>query len=277
MSAASSNFSLLLIHLAQRFPAMFLRSLEQFLTLLGRWRKEPVIPAVLLIMAGSLWIFAEVSDEVSDRETHHIDQAILLSMREPGDPSNPIGSVKMQEMGRDLTALGGFTILTGLTVSSICLTLFLGKPRLATIIAIGITSGMFLTSLLKRSYDRPRPDLVPHGVVVTNASFPSGHAMMAAIVYLTLGVLLARTQPKLSVRIYLISLSVIITLLVGISRVYLGVHWPTDVLAGWTLGAAWALLFWLISVKWSGDTPVATPSLTESRPDSDPNNPAAPR
>jgi undecaprenyl-diphosphatase len=223
--------------------------LHSFFTLLGRWRKEPLIPAVLLIIAGSLWIFAEISEDVSEREAHHFDSSILLAMREPNDHADPIGSEKIEEMGRDLTALGGFTILTGLTIFSIGITLFLGKPRIAALIAVAITGGMFLTSFLKSSFDRPRPDLVPHGVIVTNASFPSGHAMMSAIVYLTLGVLLARTQPKRAVRIYLIALSVFITVLVGVSRVYLGVHWPTDVLAGWTLGAAWALLFWLVAIK----------------------------
>lgn len=228
---------------------MFRRLLAPSFSLLGRWRKEPLIPAVLFLIAGGLWLFSGISDEVNDRETHEFDRAILLAMREPGDHSNPIGSEKIEEMGRDLTALGGFTLLTGLTLSSIGIALFLGKPRIAGIIAVAITGGMLLTNLLKRGFDRPRPDLVPHGVMVTNASFPSGHAMMAAIVYLTLGVLLARTQPSLALRIYLIALSVIITLLVGISRIYLGVHWPTDVLAGWTLGAAWALLFWLIAIR----------------------------
>jgi len=228
---------------------MVRRALSKFSDLFARWKKEPLIPAALLIIAGGLWLFSEISEEVAENETHSFDSAILLAMREPGDPDNPIGSEKIEEMGRDLTALGGFTVLTGLTLASIGIALFLRKPKIAVIIAIAITGGMVLSTFLKQGYDRPRPDLVPHGVIVTSASFPSGHAMMSAIVYLTLGVLLARTQPSLPLRIYLISLSVVITLLVGISRVYLGVHWPTDVLAGWTLGAAWALMFWLIAVK----------------------------
>ncbi len=220
-----------------------------FFKLMGRWRQEPLIPVLLLVMAGSLWAFVEISDEVWEREAHHFDQAILLWMREPHNPADPIGSAKIEEMGRDLTALGGFTILTGLTLASIGIALLLKKPRIAAIIAVAITSGMVITSLLKRGFDRPRPELVPHGVLVTNASFPSGHAMMAAVVYLTLGMLLARTQAQLAMRVYLIALSVAATILVGISRVYLGVHWPTDVLAGWTLGAAWALLFWLVAIR----------------------------
>ena len=238
---------------------MLFRSLALFLELLRRWRKEPLIPAVLLIIAGSVGACAELSDEIGENYEDGFDLRILLAMREPGDPSNPIGSEKVEEMGRDLTALGGFTVLTGLTLASIGVALFLKKPRIAGIIAIAISGGMFLTSFAKRGFDRPRPDLVPHGVVVTNASFPSGHAMMSAIVYLTLGVLLARTQASRPLRIYLIALSVLATILVGISRIYLGVHWPTDVLAGWTLGAAWALLFWLIALRFGQRNPDQPP------------------
>lgn len=217
--------------------------------LLARWREEPLIPTVLLVIAGSLWMFSEISEEIGPGEAHRFDRAVLLSMREPGDPSDPIGSSKIEEMGRDLTALGGFTILTGLTVCSVGVALLMKRPRLAGIIAVAVTGGMILTTFVKRGFDRPRPDLVPHGVVVTNASFPSGHAMMAAVVYLTLGLLLARIEQLRPLRIYLVVLSVAITMLVGISRVYLGVHWPTDVLAGWTLGSAWALVFWLIAIR----------------------------
>ena len=228
---------------------MLRQSLSHFLKPLGRWRKEPLIPAALFVIAGSLFVFAEIAEDVFEKEAHQFDRDILIAMREPGDHSDPIGSERIEEMGRDLTALGGFTILTGLTLASIGITFFLRKPRIAILIAVSITSGMLLTNLIKRGFDRPRPDLVPHGVAVTNASFPSGHAMMSAIVYLTLGVLLARTQPSRPLRIYLMTLSILITLLVGISRVYLGVHWPTDVLGGWALGAAWALLFWLIAIR----------------------------
>lgn len=217
--------------------------------LILRWRKEPLIPAALLVIAGGLWLFAEITDEITDGQTHELDRSILLAMREPGNPADPIGSSKIEEMGRDLTALGGFTILTGLTICSVAIAVAMKKPRIAAIITVAITGGMFLMTFMKRGFDRARPDLVPHGVEVTNASFPSGHATMAAVVYLTLGLLLARTQAMRPVRILLIALSVIITILVGVSRVYLGVHWPTDVLAGWTLGAAWALLFWLIALK----------------------------
>ena len=218
------------------------------LTQIKRWHKEPLIPGALLLLAAGSLAFIDLAESVWEEEQHSYDQKILLAMREPGDPADPIGPKWLEEMGRDVTALGGFALLTGLTVASVGLMLLLGRARLALLTAVAITSGMMLSSGLKNLFDRPRPDLVPHGVWVSSASFPSGHAMMSALVYLTLGVLLARTQSSVRVRLYIITLSVVITLGVGISRVYLGVHWPTDVLAGWIVGGLWALTFGLLAL-----------------------------
>ncbi|MBR9904520.1 MAG: phosphatase PAP2 family protein, partial [Gammaproteobacteria bacterium] len=105
------------------------------------------------------------------------------------------------------------------------------------------------STVMKLGFDRPRPDLVPHEAMVYTASFPSGHSMMSAVTYLTLAALLIRVQPALRLKAYLLILAILLTLLVGISRVYLGVHWPTDVLAGWTAGASWAALCWIV-MRW---------------------------
>lgn len=228
---------------------MIRHSTSLFLSLLVRLRKEPVVPVLLLLIAGSLWGFIELADEVEDQETHHFDERILLLMRVAGDPSDPIGPRWLEEMMRDLTALGGVAVLGLLTAAVTGFLLFLGKHRLALIAPVAVGGGMLLTYFLKAGYDRPRPDLVPHGAFVSNASFPSGHAMMAAVVYLTLGVLLARSLPRQALRVYVIGVSAGIAILVGITRVYLGVHWPTDVLAGWTLGSAWALCCWLLVIR----------------------------
>ncbi|MBK1816990.1 phosphatase PAP2 family protein [Luteolibacter yonseiensis] len=182
-------------------------------------------------------------------EQQDFDRTLLLALREPGDLSDPIGSDGWEEMARDITALGGVTVLTGMTVSVIGLTLILRKPRLGSFIAVAVTSGVLISNLLKSCFDRPRPDLVPHDMLVTSASFPSGHAMMSAVVYLTLGTIVASMQRKLAVRLYLIGLAISISVLVGASRVYLGVHWPTDILAGWSLGGAWAMSCRLIATK----------------------------
>lgn len=214
-----------------------------------KWFREPLIPILLLIVMGGIWAFLEVAGEVREQETRHFDEGILLAMREPGNTSDPIGPPRVEEMARDLTGLGGFTLLTGVTLVAAGVAFFAGKPRLALLGMTSIIAGTMVMSLLKKGYDRPRPDLVEHGTLVHNASFPSGHSMMSAMVYLTLGILLARTQPKKRVRVFIASISIIITVLVGVSRVYLGVHWPTDVLAGWMLGGVWAIGFWLLVMK----------------------------
>ena len=113
---------------------------------------------------------------------------------------------------------------------------------------IAIASGIALSFALKAGFDRPRPDLVPHGSVVYTTSFPSGHSMLAATVYPTLGALLARLQPEKRLKAYVL-LAILVTIAVGVSRVYLGVHWPTDVLAGWAAGATWATISWA-AVLW---------------------------
>jgi len=223
----------------------------------GGWWRKPLIPVLVLVVLGSLWVFIEIAEEVREAETRRYDEAILLAMREPGDTSDPIGSPRVEEMARDLTALGGFTILTGVTLVSLGVAIFAGRSRLAALAVVSVLAGTVMTGVLKQGFDRPRPALVEHGTLVHNASFPSGHSMMAAMVYLTLGILLARTQTKKRVRAFIVAISVIITVLVGLSRVYLGVHWPTDVLAGWTLGGAWAVAFWLVAMKVDPQLPAA--------------------
>ena len=222
---------------------------SQITALNARCCRRPGMPVTVLAILTSLGVFGEISEDVSERDDKGFDRTILLAMRNVHDISKPWGSEATLEVGRDLSALGGITVLTALTLASIGAALFLRKPRLAALIGISISGGMMLTVMMKRGFDRPRPDLVPHSVFVTSAGFPSGHAMMSAIVYLTIGVLLARTQPQRAFRFYLIFLSFCLTFLIGLSRIYLGVHWPTDVFAGWAFGVAWALIFGLIAVK----------------------------
>lgn len=225
---------------------LFVRS---FGNLYRSWRKEPLIPGLLLIIAGSLWGFVAIADEVREGGTPRMDESILLAMRSPADKAHPVGPSWLPEAARDITALGGMTILSALTVVSIGAALIVGKPRLAIISLAAVVGGSLTMKLLKGFFDRARPDVIPHAMDVSTASFPSGHSMMSTVVYLVLGVLLARTQSRRALRLYILALSVLIVLLVGMSRVYLGVHWPSDVLGGWTLGAAWALVFWIVAMK----------------------------
>ncbi len=212
---------------------------------------EPQVLAVVLLVAGCVWAFVGLADEVAEGETHGFDTAVLMALRNPADPADPLGPGWLEELGRDVTALGGVGILGFLTLAVAGFLWLQGNRRSMWLMLAAVGSGQVLSSLAKHGFDRPRPDLVPHGMQVYTASFPSGHSMMAAITYLTLATLVARVLPTRALKAYVLVLAVLVTLAVGVSRVYLGVHWPTDVLAGWTAGAAWALAWWLVA-RWLG-------------------------
>jgi undecaprenyl-diphosphatase len=211
---------------------------HEFSTLLG----------ILLIAAG-LWAFTEIADEVLERDSESLDRAILMSMRTAGDLSDPVGPRWIEEMGRDFTALGGIGVLSFITIAVSGYLILQRNARAALFLVCAVSGGFAASLVLKEWFARPRPDLVPHGSYVYTASFPSGHAMMAAATYLTLGAILARLHAKFRLKAYFLLLAVILSICVGVSRVYLGVHWPTDVLAGWTLGASWAMLCWLVALR----------------------------
>jgi undecaprenyl-diphosphatase len=175
-------------------------------------------------------------------ETRAFDRAILLAFRNSTDLSDPIGPRWLEIIFRDITSLGGATVLTLMTIAVSGFLLIDAKRGAAILVLGSVIGGVLLSSILKLGIDRPRPDLVAHLVEVHTASFPSGHAMLSAVVYLTLGGLLSRVESPRRIKIYVLSVAVILTVLIGVSRVYLGVHWPTDVLAGWCAGATWAVL-----------------------------------
>jgi len=201
----------------------------------------------LLLAAAAVWGFAEIADEVLEGDTASVDQTLLLALRAADDPSDPLGAHWVEEMGRDITGLGGVGILTFLTLSSALFLFLQGKRLTAAYLLFAVGTGILVSFLLKGAFDRPRPDLVPHGSYVYTSSFPSGHSMMSTVTFLTIGAIMASAQQSLGLKAYLLGVAAILSLMVGLSRVYLGVHWPTDVLAGWTAGAAWALLCWLLA------------------------------
>jgi undecaprenyl-diphosphatase len=214
----------------------------------SKTRYAELVPLVLLVLvAGGIWIFAQLADEVREGETRRFDERVLLSLRNPADRSDPLGPAWVEETERDFTALGGVAVMGLLTLGVSGFLLLDGKKGAAVLVLVAVGGGLLLSSLLKHAVERPRPELVPHGSYVYTSSFPSGHSTMSAATYLTLGALLARVQRRRRVKAFLLGFAILITLLVGISRVYLGVHWPTDVLAGWTLGGIWALICWLLA------------------------------
>jgi len=206
-------------------------------------REWPILLA-LVVPAAAVWVLLELADEVREGSTSALDEALLLLFRNPVDHADPLGPPWLQEMMRDFTALGGVGVLSLIALGACGYLILVRKRRVALAVLLAVAGGVLLSQLIKAGIDRPRPDLVPHGSYVSTASFPSGHSMMAATVYLTLAAMLARVQPRWRSRSYLIGCAVFIVLLVGISRVYLGVHWPTDVLAGWSVGGGWAIGCW---------------------------------
>jgi undecaprenyl-diphosphatase len=201
----------------------------------------------LIILGLGLFAFIGIADEVLEGDTLRFDRWLLLAMRVSGDPGDPLGPAWVEEMFRDFTALGGTGVLGLLTVASVGYLWQMGLRRVAVFLVMAIVSGLLLSLALKTGFHRPRPDLVSHGARIYTSSFPSGHSMLSAVVYLTGGALLAVVHTARRVRVYLIGCSILATLLVGVSRVYLGVHWPSDVLAGWAAGAAWAAACWLMA------------------------------
>jgi undecaprenyl-diphosphatase len=211
--------------------------------------REASVLVALLLAAGAVWLFVEVADEVLEGETRGTDERLMLMLRTAEDPSDPLGPSWVEELARDVTAMGSAGILALITAAAAGFLTLQRKRPLALYLAAAVAGGTVLSSLLKWGFARPRPDLVAHGQAVYTSSFPSGHSMVSAIAYLTLGALLASSQTSRAMHAYLIGLAVFLTVIVGVSRVYLGVHWPTDVLAGWTAGAAWALVCFVVAKR----------------------------
>jgi undecaprenyl-diphosphatase len=221
--------------------------------LAGLWRQIRSYPleldvlVAIFALAAASFTFFKLLSEMREGETLTADQAILLALREPNDPSNPIGPEWLESIFRDLTSLGSPVVLGLITIAAICYLWIDGKRAVGLFVAIAIAGGAILSLLLKLGFARPRPELVSHLVNVNSFSFPSAHATMATITYLTLGVLLASVQCRRRMKIYLISIALILAVIVGFTRIFLGVHWPTDVIAGWCIGTAWALGCWLLA------------------------------
>ena len=228
-----------------------------------RWPRRRLEKHELIWLGGGLTItvllyaFVALTGEVIEGDTRALDTAVLLALREADDPATPVGPQWLELAMLDLTALGGPTVIWLVVLSVVGFLCLQARYRTAIVVAVAAGSGELMNHLLKALFERPRPSVVPHLRDVTTASFPSGHAMESAIVYLTLGVMLMRVAERRITKLYCLGVAVLVTFLVGASRVYLGVHYPSDVLGGWILGFLWASVCWFTERRFETTTGVA--------------------
>lgn len=205
-----------------------------------------VLLGILLVVAGS-WAFVELAGEVYEGDTAAFDEWVIDALRNPADPDLPRGPRWLVQVGVDITALGGTTVLTLMTCGVLGYLALQRKHGAVWLVAVAVLGGAIITGAMKFGFDRRRPSFNDELQWVATSSFPSGHSMLSAVVYLTLGTLLASMEPRRSIKLYFLGIALLLTLLVGLSRVYLGVHYPTDVMAGWTAGLVWAMLCWVVA------------------------------
>ena len=198
-------------------------------------------PILGLCALGALGFAIYIVDELIEGDAFKWDAAILLACRVPGHLDQTIGPRWMQTSAGDISALGGPTLIWLLGGAGLGFMFYIGKKAEAAWLLVSVVGASLINTAMKLMLHRPRPEVVPHLTYVSNDSFPSGHAMISAAVYLTLGIMLAETQKRAIARSYIVAFSGLLVILIGCSRVYLGVHWPSDVMAGWAFGGVWAL------------------------------------
>lgn len=220
-----------------------------------RGGRELAFLAAVALLAALSFAFVELAGAVLKGDFRAFDRAAILALRVPGEPSDPLGPWWFEVAVRDITSLGSTTVVISMAVMVAGYLAFTRRPGTALLIAATIGGGLVLGWSLKQMYERPRPDLVPHGIEVHTVSFPSGHATLSAATYLMLGLVLARREPNRRRKTYILGAAATLVAAVGLSRVYLGVHWPTDVVAGWAVGAGWALLCCWTAFRLTGRGP----------------------
>jgi undecaprenyl-diphosphatase len=208
-------------------------------------RTEIAALSALLIIALGVMTFVEVADDMTEADGQGFDQAVLHWLQPVA--GQPRGPWWLHEAAADLTSLGGISVLTLFAVIALAFLLIQRKRLSALLLVVGLVGGVALSEGLKALFERERPPIAYQAVETLNASFPSGHALLSTVFYLTLGVMLTRAFPKKRLKAFVLGAAILIALLIGLTRVYLGAHWASDVIAGWCAGAAWAMALWLVA------------------------------
>jgi undecaprenyl-diphosphatase len=205
-----------------------------------------VIIAVIALVAGTVG-FLILAGYVTGGSTEYIDTKILRSLRNPNNLQLSIGPRWVIDTMNDITVLGSATIVLLITLIVIGYFILQKNYSAVYLILAAVIGGALIDLELKEFFGRVRPTIIPNLMQPFTFSFPSGHSMMSAVIYLSLASLMARFQKRQRDKIYILSVAILLSLIIGVSRVYLGAHYPTDVLGGWLLGTAWAAFCWLIA------------------------------
>jgi undecaprenyl-diphosphatase len=224
------------------------------LALLERYRTlfPPLLAGLGVILLA--WAFVQISSEMVEGDTRVFDMLLLRAAQ-----SLRAGYPWVAEVMRDLSGLGSTAVLALFTAATVGYLALVSARALALLVATAVITGSVGVSLFKVGFGRGRPAADFAELIAPGLSFPSGHAGVSAIVFLTLGALLAVTRGRAAERMYILAMASLMTLLVGLSRIVLGVHWATDVLAGWAFGAAWALVWLMLARKLARRNAVVEP------------------
>lgn len=201
---------------------------------------EVSVLGALAATASALWLVVEAGGVIAGGKAGSLDVAILMAFRSSAEPGQPAGRRWVMEIMRDVSGLGSPEVLCMLVGITVIFLFLAGRRRTSLFLALSTLGGAIASVLLKAAFGRARPDLAPYATYVYTTSFPSGHAMLSAVVYLILGFMVARLTPDRWLKIYVLGVAAALFIVIGVSRLYLGSHWPSDVLGGWAAGAAWA-------------------------------------
>ncbi len=208
-------------------------------------RAEFAALGALAVVTLGIMTFVEIADDMTEADGQAFDAMVLHWMQPVA--GQPRGPWWLHEAAADLTSLGGISVLTLFALIALGFLISLKKRLSAVLLVVGLAGGVGLSEGLKALFERQRPPAAYQAVETLNASFPSGHALLSTVFYLTVAVLMTRAFPRRGLKLYVLSIGILFALLVGLTRVYLGAHWASDVLAGWCVGAAWAMALWLVS------------------------------
>ncbi|HEY0053678.1 MAG TPA: phosphatase PAP2 family protein [Caulobacteraceae bacterium] len=246
--------------MGRRFSIAYLADLFARILRLGRTEVGALV--ALTVIAGGVATFLEVADDMTEADGQALDLAVLRALRpNPANLHDALGPPWLEHAMAELTSLGGLSVLLAFATAAVGFLVMQKRRGSAMFLGFTLAGGLGLSEFFKGMFERGRPDAVYRTFETINASFPSGHALMATVFYLTIGVMVARTQTRKRVKAYMVGVAVALALIVGVTRVWLGAHWLSDVLAGWSLGAAWAMFVWLsayLIARWRARHDVAS-------------------